>query len=62
MVIESGAGFIVSEKTCGTLWVPPSFTCTVKLEDSAAAGVPLISPALVKVSPAGSVLDSRDHV
>ena len=59
MVIESG-GFIVSEKVMDAVWFPLSLTCTVKLKDPLAVGLPLISPVLEKFRPPGKVLDS-DH-
>src|SRR6185437_5180341 len=45
---------------CG---VPPSITCTVKLDVPIKVGVPVICPLLDRASPAGStVLFASDHV
>ena len=39
-----------------------SATCTVKLLVPAAVGVPLMTPALLKLKPAGSVPELTDQV
>jgi hypothetical protein len=39
-----------------------SFTCTVNVGAPAAVGVPLMTPAADKVSPAGNVPEATDHV
>lgn len=45
---------------CG---VPPSVTCTVKVDVPTTPGVPVICPLLDRLSPAGStVLFAMDHV
>jgi hypothetical protein len=41
--------------------LPESFTCTVKLLDPVAVGVPEIAPAADRVSPAGSDPALTDH-
>jgi hypothetical protein len=62
VVIESGAGFMVSEKVLDAVWFALSLTCTVKLKDPLIVGLPLISPVLEKFRPPGNVLDRSDHV
>ena len=62
MVIESGAGFIVSEKLMDAVWFALSLTCTVKLKGPLAVGLPPITPVLDKFRVGGSVPERSDHV
>ena len=39
-----------------------SVTCAVKLKEPEVVGVPLRTPALLRVSPAGTVPELSDHV
>jgi hypothetical protein len=61
VVIESN-GYMVSERVADALVWVLSATLTVKLEPPLAVGVPLMTPPLDKVRPAGNEPKGRDHV
>ena len=44
------------------VWFALSLTCSVKLKDPLAVGLPLITPVLDKFRLAGSVPERSDHV
>ena len=64
VVIESGAGFMMSERTCDAAWTgdPLSVTCTVKPNVPTAVDVPLITPAADNVIPNGRLPDDNDQL
>src|SRR3990170_5051472 len=60
----TGAAVMVRESACVAVaaGVAESLTRTVKLEVPAAVGVPLITPAALRLKPAGRLPVSTDHV
>jgi hypothetical protein len=56
------AGLIVSANAFVVVWVPLSAACTVKFAVPVVVGVPLNTPALDKLSPAGTAPVVTDHV
>ncbi len=62
--MASAAGFTVSESGLDAVCTggPLSVTWTVKLAGPGVVGVPLITPALDNVSPAGKVPDETDQL
>jgi len=61
-VIESGGGLIVSAKAFDAVCDALSVTLAVKFALPAVVGVPLITPAGLSASPAGSDPAVIDHV
>jgi hypothetical protein len=63
VVIDKGAGLIVSANALVVVCVPLSAACTVKLAVPTAVGVPLNTPLpLDRLSPAGSAPAVTDHL
>src|SRR5204863_9186369 len=60
--IESSSGFTVSASGLDPVWDTLSLTATVKLAVPAALGVPLITPPLDNVRPAGNDPNVIDQV
>ena len=63
-MIERPAAPIVSDSCADAICTgdPLSFTDTVNVEVPVAVGVPVITPALDRLKPAGRLPDEIDHV
>jgi hypothetical protein len=61
LVVMESAALTVIESDLLAVAPAPSSACTVKL-GAVAVGVPLMTPAELRVSPAGRAPDETDHV
>jgi hypothetical protein len=61
VVMTTGVAVMAMLRALVAAPLAESLTCTVKLEVPPVVGVPLMIPALLRVSPAGSVPAVIDH-